>query len=283
MAIERINIRNLRNISQAQLDFHPKLNLIYGANASGKTSLLEAMYLATTGKSFRSNQQDHLVQHEQAALAIDIGIKENQRSSDISLRQGNGQRQIVIDGVEHIRLAELVRQQPVLFISPDGHHDFLHDAQLRRNTVDWLVFHVEPEFHGLWSKYRRLLRQRNAALKGRSSKAATVVWDQDLVLTAEQIDHYRRQQMPPWQDLLNDYAQRFRFPETVTLRYLSGWDEGCDLATVLQQNYEGDLIHGYTSSGPHRADLQLMVGKDRMQHLVSYGQQKLIVTALRLA
>jgi DNA replication and repair protein RecF len=283
MPLGHIDIRFLRNLDNVSLDFDPSLNLIYGDNASGKTSLLEAMYLISTGRSFRSHRAEHLIQHGQEAFSVRALNRSGKVQSEMMLRQGRGQRKISINGADDIKLSEMTRMLPVMFISPEGHHEFLHDAQLRRSAMDWLVFHVEPEFQTLWSRYRRLLKQRNAALKARASKASITAWDPELVRVAEAINSLRKRPLPRLQTMVSEYANRFNYPDEVCLVFNAGWDVDLGLEGVLKKNLEHDYMRGHTSSGPHRADLQLCIGDERLQYVASHGQQRLIVSTFRFA
>ena len=149
--------------------------------------------------------------------------------------------------------------------------------------MDWLVFHVEPEFQPLWSRYRRLLKQRNAALKARASKASITAWDPELVRVAEAINGLRKRPLPRLQMLVSEYANRFNYPDEVCLVFNAGWDIDLGLEGALKKNLEQDYVRGHTSSGPHRADLQLCIGDERLQHVASHGQQRLIVSTFRFA
>jgi DNA replication and repair protein RecF len=283
MPLGHIDIRFLRNLSDVSLDFAPSLNLIYGDNASGKTSLLEAMYLLAMGRSFRSHRVEHLIQHGQEAFSIKALNTSEKGQAEMMLRQGKGQRKMSINGAEDVRLVDMTRMLPVMFISPEGHHEFLHDSQLRRSAMDWLVFHVEPEFQALWSRYRRLLKQRNTALKARASKASITAWDPELVKVAEAITGLRRRPLQRLQAIVAEYADRFDYPDEVSLVFNAGWDVDLGLAMALKKNFEQDYMRGHTSSGPHRADLQLFIGDERLQHVASHGQQRLIVSTFRFA
>lgn len=283
MPLGHIDIRFLRNLSNVSLDFDPSLNLIYGDNASGKTSLLEAIYLLATGRSFRSHRAEHLIQHGQEAFSINALHTSASGQSTITLRQGKGQKKMSINGAEDIKLAEIARMVPVMFISPEGHHEFLHDSQLRRSAMDWLVFHVEPEFQMLWSRYRRLLKQRNAALKARTNKASITAWDPELIKVAEAITSLRKKPLQRLQAIVTEYADRFGCPDEVSLTFDAGWDVDYGLEAALKKNFEQDYMRGHTSNGPHRADLQLFIGNEHLQHAASHGQQRLIVSVFRFA
>ena len=281
--LTRLELHHVRNIVQAVLTPHPRLNLIIGPNASGKTSLLEAAHLLGTGKSFRTPRSDVIIARGQAAMQITGTIGTPGRSATtIGLKQSQQGRELSIDSRVGVRLAELASTLPLLMISPESHHDFLHSSRLRRGAIDWLLFHVEPGFFAHWSSYRRLLKQRNAALKAGMERGAIRAWDQEIASVASVIDDCRQRHLPAWQARLTDYADGFDYPGTVKLELTPGW-RGGSLSEALEQNLERDYMRGYTSVGPHRADLSLRIDDEDVLDSASYGQQKLLITALRLA
>ncbi len=281
--LTRLELYHVRNIIQAILIPHPRLNLIIGPNASGKTSLLEAAHLLGTGRSFRTARSDIIIAHGQTAMRITGTIGRPGRSATtIGLKQSQQGRELSIDSRADVRLAELASTLPLLMISPESHHDFLHSSRLRRGAIDWLLFHVEPGFFAHWSNYRRLLKQRNAALKARMGRGVIRAWDQEIAGVASAIDECRQRHLPAWQARLTDYATGFDYPGTVKLELTPGW-RGESLAEALEQNLERDCLRGYTSVGPHRADLLLRIDDEDALDNASHGQQKLLITALRLA
>ena len=281
--LTRLELHHVRNIVQVALTPHPRLNLIIGPNASGKTNLLEAVHLLGTGKSFRTPRSDIIIARGQMAMRITGTIGRPGRSTTtISLKQTQQDRELSIDGRAGIRLAELASTLPLLMISPESHHDFLHSSRLRRGAIDWLLFHVEPGFFARWSSYRRLLKQRNAALKAGMARGVIRAWDQEITSTANVINDCRQRHLPAWQARLTDYAAGFDYPGAVKLELTPGW-RGESLSGALEQNLERDCMRGYTSVGPHRADLLLRINDEDALDSASHGQQKLLITALRLA
>lgn len=286
MSVKRLEIENLRLYRQAVLEPDPRANLIVGANASGKTTLLEAVHLLGTGRSFRSGGLDNLQAHDSDFFRV--GVEFQSDPSDpiqhLSFARRGGQRRLTVNGLEQATLSSLAQQIPVQIISPDSHFDFQHDAKTRRALLDWLLFHVEPDFQGLWSRYQRTLHQRNAALKDPRQAKIRFVWDNELAILGDELQAKRTKAL----QYLLPYFQAactalFANPVEISLELSPGWDHAEGLATSLLQDRGRDQARGFTHSGPHRNDLRIWLGKHASREEASHGQNKMLVIALRLA
>ncbi|MFV1997039.1 MAG: DNA replication/repair protein RecF [Acidiferrobacterales bacterium] len=271
----------VRNLQAGQLLPHPQLNLIVGANASGKTSLLEAIHILGTGKSFRTNRLERVLQHNIDRLTVFGRHQSDGVERTMGYQRHGTEREIHINGEREIQLAALAQTLPLQVISPDTHFSFLKHAKYRRAGIDWGLFHVEPDFYELWSRHQRLLKQRNAALK--QGDARLEIWDQPLASCGEEI-HSRRQR---YLQRLQAHIERQRVvllpSEEISLQLRSGWRQGQSLAEVLAEDRGRDREHGYTRSGAHRADLEWQLSGQDARQEASQGQWKLLTLVLRLA
>ncbi len=283
MTLAAIEIRDFRCIEHARLDFDSRFTLITGENASGKTSLLEAIFFLSCGRSFRSPQLDALIRNGTAAFSA-VGQVNSASNALVTLgvrgsRQGT---EIRLGGKPATGFAEMAEALPVQIIDPEVHRLLEDGPGHRRRFLDWGVFHVERSFVGAWRRYQRALRQRNAALKARLPPAQVRVWDSELVeagnLIAEQRYAYL-QLLSPW---ASEFGKQLLGLD-VQLSLQQGWPGDRAFEVALGESWTRDVLRGATSVGPHRADLVVrvdgMVAKDR----VSRGQQKLLAAALLLA
>lgn len=282
MPVLHLEQRHVRNLVPAALEFDPRVNLIAGPNASGKTSLLEAVYILGTGKSFRTTRLDHAIARGAEDLTV-FGRAGPRGDVAMGFRRLGERREIRVNGDNQDNAAALARHLPLQVIAPDTHFAFLRHSLHRRATLDWGLFHVEQEFYGAWSDYRRLLRQRNAALRQHRPVAEFGGWDQALVAEGERIHAWRQRYVAQWNDALAPLLRRFLGLGDVRLHLRSGWRKGQGLIEALEEDGVRDRDAGYTHSGPHRGDLEILVeGRDGRQEL-SQGQWKLAIVALRLA
>ncbi|OCG11137.1 DNA replication/repair protein RecF [Gilliamella sp. App6-5] len=285
MTLSKINIHHFRNIDHAQLSLSPHFNFIVGDNGSGKTSLLEAIYMLGHGRAFRHTQSNRIIQHEQPELVLFSEIKNtHQQVHSIGLAKSrNSENKIKIDGDEGFRLADLAKLLPIQLITPEGFDLLSGGPKYRRAFIDWGCFHHYPEFVHLWNNLKRLFKQRNALLKQSHSYNQLLPWDKELAPIAEKISHIRA-----------DYSQQI-FPEIIktchdflpeyqlNCQYYQGWEHSTDYAEILYKQYERDKLLSYTSVGPHKADIRLRVDNIPVEDLLSRGQLKLLMCALRLS
>lgn len=254
--------------------------MIAGLNASGKTSLLEAIFILGRGTSFRSSKSDAAIQFGAEQFTVFGSLNEGEvgrvgvgvsRASGLTVR---------IDGRPGTR-AELVRTVPVQVLEPASHELIVGPPSVRRQFLDWSVFHVEQIFLEAWQQYRRALQQRNAALKQHSIDAAWV-WDSALISTGLLVDQCRRHLVDRMTEPLRQAGGSLLDAE-IELKYRSGWAEDAELGAALVAARDRDQQMSSTTVGPHRADLVVSVRERRARDTVSRGQEKLVVAALTLA
>lgn len=281
MSLQNLQITNVRCIERAELDFAPGLNLITGANGSGKTTILESVFLLGRGRSFRTRTTGRLIRTGTESLAVfgRIGSDEAPQELGVGYHSRDGLSARInrrpIDG-----LAELSTLLPVHLIDP-GIHRLIEDGPLhRRRWVDWGMFHVEPGFIQNWSSYMRALRQRNAALRQQS---VTSPWDTEIARIGEVLAKSRRALLerlaPSWQAICERLLPGVRL-EWVFHR---GWSGDHSLAESLQMREQSDRIRGITSVGAHRFDVTLKTEGGLARDVLSRGQQKLLGSSLVLA
>jgi DNA replication and repair protein RecF len=207
-----------------------------------------------------------------------------QSCTQLGLAHSEEGRRATINGLAQKQVSALAQHLPLQVISPDTHYEFRNSARHRRGTLDWGLFHVEPDFLGLWNRYQRILQQRNAALKASAQAKARHVRDEDLAITGEAL-HTKRSGLVA--RLKTDYQfccqQLLGAGYEGSLIFESGWEDGKSLAECLRQDAPRDRARGFTHSGPHRADLRVELHSRTAQVDASHGQYKLLVIALRLA
>ncbi|MFV1972240.1 MAG: DNA replication/repair protein RecF [Thiohalobacterales bacterium] len=282
--LQSLTIADFRNIESACLDFSSGLNLITGANAAGKTSLLEAIYCLGRAHSFRVSDADHLIRDGQPAwrLVGRIGLAEG-HSLPVGIERHPGKYRIHLEGKPVSRLSDLAGRLPVHIMSGDTATILNGGPRYRRQTLDWALFHVEHGYREAWQRYARTLRQRNAALRSQVAADQVCAWDGELVDAAGFVDrlrcHYLEDLAPHLQAELGVLLPGIE----LELRYRSGWAQDKTLALVLEQSLERDRAQGYTHAGPHRADFLLRVNEQPVSICFSRGQQKATVLAFLLA
>lgn len=286
--LSQLRIHHVRNIIQAELTGLSQLNVIYGANGSGKSSVLEAIDLLLTGRSFRTGQPRQAIQHGSTACQV-FAVGSEQRLG--MQRQQDGEVTFRLDGQTVATLGEISRLLPVQVISPEGMDLIDGGSKGRRQLLDWLCFHIQPAFYPVWLRYQRALRQRNLLLKrvplSQLSQAEIAhqfaAWEQELAQAGEQIDRYRLDSIDRWQTVFDEVWASLCPELAVQLRYQAGFDGELGLTSVLAQGRLRDHERGHTQSGGHRADLRLKGELGLVAQTFSRGQKKLLIFALRVS
>lgn len=265
--LRRLAIRDLRVIAAADLPLAPGLNLIQGPNASGKTTVLEAIHLAATGKPLRGTTAADAIRRG----ANGAGIQATTQTATLSLTLTATSRRVAIDDQPATR-AEAARACPFLLIMPGAQRDFFSEAEARRRALRWAVFHVEPSYAPAWMRYARALAQRNAALRAGDMATAWAL-DPILVRDGEVLTAQEAAFCDEWAGALRAVGVRWG------LRYVPG-AEG-PLQTALLAARPADSRRGVTSVGPHRSDVALEDAGERPGHFASHGQLKMLYLTLR--
>src|SRR5437899_4119487 len=199
MSLADLAVDDVRCVEHAELVLHPAHNLIWGGNGSGKTSLLEAIFLLGRGRSFRTRNSERLIGRGQERLVVfgrTAGTPEQTLGIQVSRAAGTLAR---IGGMTVSSLAELSQAFAVQVIDQGVHKLVEEGGYRRRRWMDWAVFHVEPGFADLWVRYSRAIKQRNAALRHSPSQA--YIWDSEVARLGELIAGSRRNMLDELQPL----------------------------------------------------------------------------------
>jgi len=283
MILDEIRIHDVRNISEAKLEFGKHLNILFGENGSGKSSVLESIYLLSSGKSFRSTQITKIIQENKKKLTLFGKISGSGTSTTLGLEKSRSGHIIHINSEKINRISELAKCLPVLVVTQDSHKLLEAGPQWRRQFVDWGLFHVKHEFHAIWGNYRKLLKNRNLALSQQASIAEIDAWNEGLASYGETYSELRTEYIKSLSPYFENFATELLGKGDYELQYKRGWSLDISLLSCLQNNYERDRFSGRTEFGPHRADFILLVDQRDAKDHVSRGQQKLLVYALNLA
>lgn len=284
MALIKLGIQHFRNLHQVAIEPHPHINIIIGANASGKTSLLEAVYFLSRAGSFRTKRFDRLLEHGQESLSIHATkISETGKKVHFGIKKNAKTVQIRINEQKVTKTAALVKNLPVQVIHPNSHQLMEEGPQYRRQFMDWGVFHVEQGFYPVWLRYRKALKQRNRSLKTMADNAAIQAWDEELVQSGSLIDNYRRQYLAKLSSTFESLVKPIMGDLAIELAYRQGWVNQQSLQVALQNSLTQDRERGFTSCGPQRADMVIKIDGRLAGERISRGQQKILVTCLLLA
>ena len=282
--VELLRVDGLRILQQVEIEPIKGINVFHGDNASGKTSVLEALYMLGRGRSFRGQRAYPLIQRGRKEFHVYSVLQEyGARPRAIGICRSTKGVEIRIDGSPVKRVSILAKAFPFQIVTPRSQEILERGAAFRRRLLDWGVFHVEPEFHTWHLRYRAALQQRNAAIRAGGTHVA--VWDRALVSAAAHLEAARDRYITDLSVSLDRYVHRFEGLDCpFHLRFSRGYPNNKTLAEALQESIGEDLRRGYTYYGPHRADFRFVCdSKGDAFDVASGGQKRLLIIALNLA
>lgn len=282
MGLVSIKCTDFRCIESASLEFGPGNNLVYGPNGSGKTSILEAIAYLGRGRSFRGATTRQLIRHGQDEFVLFGRAETSGRTFSIGVRNSDAGLEVHTDGEKRASSAALADALPLQVIDPDVHKLIAGGPEDRRRYVDWIAFHVEHGYLDLWRRFRRALKQRNAALRAGSGGRDLSGWDKELEGLGVAVDGVRKRMLEVTRPVFLETGQAL-LGTSIDFDYYRGWAADKSLAEAIEASAQRDQQAGTSHAGPHRADIRLKLDDRQARKLVSRGQQKLLACAMILA
>lgn len=284
MYLTLIEIEDLRIVESARLSPAPGINLISGANGSGKTSLLEAIYLASRGRSFRHPDGGPMIRHEAERTRVLARIAEGEdgRERVLGVMRDRRQTQARLDGVDVRKRSISAAALPVQLITSQPQLLLGSGPEVRRRFLDMGLFHVEQGFLGVFADFRRALSQRNAALRTRSPEQIES-WSRAFETAAARLDALRTTYVERLAALTGEILTDWGVGFAVHHRYRPGWPADQALGEALRQRISAEMELGHTAVGPQRAEWVFTVEGALAEKRLSRGQQKILVFAINLA
>jgi DNA replication and repair protein RecF len=282
MHITRLNIERVRNLKTVALSGLQPFNVFYGDNGSGKTSILEAVHLLATGRSFRTHIPKNYIQYQ----ATDAIVFAQSLTDKIGMQKlQTGEQVIKVNGDNIATQGQLAKLLPLQLIDPQSTDIIDHGAKPRRQLLDWLMFHVEPEFYHAWQFYSRALKQRNSLLKTKRSLSLQDLepWNQMLAQYGEILHAQRLEIVEQWQQYFQQDLKKLLPDLEVSLEYAAGFHTQNGLLNDLIRHHQKDVDRRFTEYGPHRADLRLKTPFGDADVVLSRGQKKQLMMVLKLS
>lgn len=284
MPITKLNINTFRNLESVSTELS-NVNIIQGENGSGKTSFLEAIHFLGLGKSFRTHIINRIVSHNADSFALFanvLGVDQENKAIGIE-RSCNGRSRMRIAGEDVHSASKLAEVLPLQLLEPHSFSLLEGGPSLRRSFVDWGVFHVEHNFLNIWKNYSRCVKQRNTALRTQCKRDEILSWNAEVIENGIKIDAARKSYIELFCETLYEILTvLIELPE-LSIHYYSGWPADKSYEEALTDAFMRDFSLGYTQFGPHHADLKIKVGKHPAKEVLSRGQQKLFICAMKIA
>lgn len=283
MLIKKLKIENLRNLREVDITPNPKLNVLFGGNGAGKTSVLESLVVLSRGRSFRTSQADDLTGTSGKTFRVFAEIENTEKKlCRLGLERSGKHWRARKDGEDLTQLSQLSRALPLVIMEPNSHLLVSGPPEIRRKYLDWGMFHVERDFLDIYRRYSKILKQRNAALR---SKQRGVLESIDEVISnlGVSLTHMREKHLHAVMLQVRKTLEQLNPGLAgVGLDYEKGWKSD-SLKKALSVSLESDIIRGATGVGPHRADIVMTLERSHAKSVLSRGEQKMLSAALLLS
>jgi DNA replication and repair protein RecF len=289
MLLRSISLSRVRPYELSSFEFDPHVTLILGRNGSGKTTVLEGIYLLLRGTSFRGRDRD-VIAHAATRAVMKLETDESERRVQLSVADDKVRKEFKIEGKSSLRLPAKFRA-PVVLFEPDELRMLSSSPQRRRQFVDGVLERLYPAYDTALNRYERVLLQRNELLKQREAMSESAwdshlfAWDVKFAELAETIVGYRRDFVETSNQRLSElYSGMADNPHTVSVRYSDTTAQNYSqlILKKLQANRLADSYRGYTSAGPHRDDYLISLDGHPAQDSASRGEMRTIMLAYKL-
>ena len=247
MYIKQVYLKNFRNYREQTIELNENANVFYGNNAQGKTNILEALYFAALGRSFRTFKENELIKinHEYSNIIITYIKNDRENTIEINLSKGN-KKVIKLNGVKINKSSEIVGNINLVIFSPDDITILKQGPALRRKFLDVLISQLKPKYLFELLEYNRILDNRNACLK--SKRIDTLdIWNEQLADKMEILHRYRKEYIDKLQEkLLIIHPGLTNNQEDIKIVYKTNFKNKESFIELLKTNEQSDLFKGYT-------------------------------------
>ncbi len=290
MQINSLKIKGFRNLAPLELKFDEDKSVFafVGPNGHGKTNLLEAIYLCSLSKSFKTHTNQDLISFDDDFCSVKC--KTGDSEIDVIITKNPEQKTMKINGVKKTS-AEFIGTLKAVFFSPDDLTEMAMAPKLRRRYLDVLLSQLDKFYLADLIKYQEIVRQRNALLKkireGSGKPAELDFWDENIVNLGFSIIQKRSDMINGMKPLLRElYGKISKSKDELDIRYRSPLDVALDkdkFAEHIFANRDRDIATGITQTGPHRDDLEFLINGHDMMFFASRGEWRSLVLALKFA
>lgn len=287
MIIKEIYLENFRNYEKQILNLEKGINIIYGNNAQGKTNLLEAIFLCSIGKSFRTNKDNCLINFNFDNTKIKISYNKSDRDGNISLELGDKKR-FLLNDIPLKRTSEVLGNIFVVLFTPDDISILKEGPAHRRRFLDIMISQLRPNYMRMLTLYKQTMEQRNSYLRSikleNKSQVMLDVWDEKLSELGKKIYDYRCEFVKKISDKLGIiHSNITNSKENISIEYCSHLSKKQTFLEQLKNSRDIDILRGTTSIGIHKDDFRIKINDKIIDIYGSQGQHRTAILSLKIA
>ena len=287
MWIKEIELTNFRNYESRKIKLNEELNVFFGENAQGKTNIIEAIFLASIGKSFRTNKEKELIKFNQERAIVEINYKKSDREGKVRIEIGN-KKNIFLNDIKLKKVSELLGNVNIVIFSPDDINILKGGPQNRRRFLDIMISQLRPNYMHLLTLYLKTIEQRNNYLrqiKFENKKEELLdIWDEKLVEYGVKIYEYRKEFIEKIKKkIIEIHKEITQEKEKIEIEYFSDANTRQNFINELKSRRKLDILKGFTTKGVHRDDFSIYINNKEVNIYGSQGQHRTVILSLKLA
>lgn len=287
MWIKELKINNFRNYKNEEIKFEKNINIFYGENAQGKTNIIEAIFLCSMGRSFRTNKDKEMILLNESQANIEIEFEKSDRSGKIKIELA-GKKNVSINGIKIKKLSELLGNVNIVIFTPDDINILKGGPQNRRKFLDIMISQLRPNYMHLLTLYKQTLEQRNNYLKQikfeNKPENMLDIWDEKLVDYGIKIYEYRNEFIEKIQrKIKNIHFNITQEKENIEIKYFSDASTRQNFINELKSKRKLDIIKGFTTKGVHHDDFLIYLNDKQVNIYGSQGQHRTAMLSLKLS
>lgn len=296
MYVHQVQLKQYRNYRQLSLELKNQITILTGQNGSGKSNILESIFLACIGKSFRTNKENDLIQWDNADYYVQIVVERNEGPSKIEIRYKKNQiKEIFINGFKAQRIGELMGVLNCILFSPEDLKIIKGGPVERRRYLDIELSQIDKPYFYHLQRYHRIIKQRNKLLKQSKYdshlKDVIPIWNEKLADEGSHIIEKRSELIKQ----IAQTSQRIHYQlsnekEELNVEYIPSvintgnvQETRQVMIELLNSKIDEDIEKGTTSRGCHRDDFMMTINHKEAKVFGSQGQQRTAILAMKLA
>ncbi len=288
MYIQKVKVKNFRNLHEQEIKLSEHINIFSGLNGSGKTSFLEAVYLSAIGRSFKTHYEKEIIEFKEQDLFINTTVNNNGILNKISINISKiRNKTILLNGLPLKKLGDLLGTVYIVSFTPEDLGLIKQGPSVRRHFIDMELCQLNSMYYHELKQYNSVLRQRNALLKKIKTNNDLIdtmfIWDDKLIKHGINIVEYREEFISK----INDIAHNIHLSltdnkENLKIKYKPSVFVN-NFEKKLKNNLQKDIVFGSTSVGIHKDDIEFYINDKEVKLFASQGQQRTVSLSTKLS